>query len=108
MTDRTSRPHGNNMPVKRTQRGRPARASKARLDALVEEAIVDAHDESEQRIGLLNMIQENLRLPFETTVLGVPVRVEDVEFNKGSEIVAICVRGRHRQAVPLIDLPQGR
>jgi hypothetical protein len=71
----------------------------------VAEAVVDAYDESEQRSGLLTMIQDNLQLPFETTVLGVPVRVESVNFNKGGEIVAICVRGRHRQAIPVIDLP---
>jgi len=93
------------MPVKRSHKARPPRASKARLDALVEEAIVDAYDESEQRTGLLTMIQDNLKLPFETTVLGVPVTVESVDFNKGGEIVAICVRDRHRQAVPIIDLP---
>ena len=81
------------------------KAGKAKLDALVAEAIADAYDESEQRTGLLTMIQDNLQLPFETTVLGVPVRVQRVDFNKGGEIVAICVRGRHRQAIPIIDLP---
>jgi hypothetical protein len=79
--------------------------SKAKLDALVAEAVADAYDESEQRTGLLTMIQNNLRLPFETTVLGVPVRVQSVDFNKGGEIVAICVCDRHRQAIPIIDLP---
>jgi hypothetical protein len=86
------------------RKGRSSRSSNARLDALVAEAVVDSHDESEQRTGLLTMIQDNLRLPFETTVLGLPVRVESVGFNKGGEIVAICVRDRHRQAIPVIDL----
>ena len=31
--------------------------------------------------------------------------MESVDFNKGGEIVAMCVRGRDRQAVPIIDLP---
>ncbi len=93
------------MPVKRRHKDRPPRLTKARLDALVAEATVDAYDESEQRTGLLTMIQENLRLPFETIVLGIPVQVEEVEFNKGGEIVAICVRESHRQAIPIIDLP---
>jgi hypothetical protein len=79
--------------------------SKAKLDALVAEAVVDAYDESEQRTGLLTMIQDNLQLPFETTVLGVPVQVQSVDFNKGGEIVAISVRDRHRQAIPIVDLP---
>ena len=93
------------MPVKQRHKDRAPRPSKEKLDALVGEAIVDAYDESEQRTGLLTMIQDNLDLPFETTVLGVPVTVESVDFNKGGEIVAICVRGRHRQAVPILDLP---
>ncbi len=79
--------------------------SKMKLDALVAEAIVDAYDESEQRTGLLTLIQDNLKLPFETIILGIPVKVESVDFNKGGEIVVICVRGRDRQAVPIIDLP---
>ena len=87
------------------QKGRSSQLSKAKLDALVADAIADAYDESEQRTGLLTMIEDNLQLPFETTVLGVTVRVQSVDFNKAGEIVAICVRDRHRQAIPIIDLP---
>jgi hypothetical protein len=43
--------------------------SKARLDELVEEAIVDCYNESEQVTGLHTMIEDNLAIPFETTVL---------------------------------------
>jgi Calcium binding len=93
------------MPNTSRQKGRPSQLSKAKLDALVAEAISDAYDESEQQAGLLTMIQDNLQLPFETTVLGLPVRVQSVGFNKAGEIVAICVRDRHRQAIPIIDLP---
>lgn len=93
------------MPNTSRRKGRPSQLSKAKLDALVAEAVVDAYDESEQRTGLLTMIQDNLQLPFETTVLGVPVQVQSVDFNKGGEIVAICVRDRHRQAIPIVDLP---
>ena len=93
------------MPNRPRHKARPPRLSQAKLNALVAEAIVDAYDESEQRTGLLTMIQDNLTLPFQTTVLGVEVKVESVDFNKGGEIVAMCVRGRDRQAVPIIDLP---
>ncbi len=93
------------MPNTSRQKGQPPKLSKTKLDALVAEAIADAYDESEQRTGLLTMIQDNLQLPFETTVLGVPVRVQSVDFNKAGEIVAVCVRDRHRQAIPIIDLP---
>ena len=75
------------------------------LRRLVEEAVVDCHDEEEQVMGLLAMIEDNLSLPFETTVLGARVTVECVEMVDPSRIVAICARREHRQAIPLLDLP---
>jgi hypothetical protein len=79
--------------------------STRRLHALVEEAIVDAYDDSEQCMGLLCMLQEHLKVPFSTEILGTPVRVERVDVNDADEIVAICGRGPHRQRIPLVDLP---
>lgn len=79
--------------------------SQARLDRLVEEAIVDCYNESEQVVGLYTMIEDNLALPFETMVLGVPVTVERVDLTSRDEIVAICRRGGGRQTVPILDLP---
>jgi len=79
--------------------------STARLDALVEEAIVDAYGDAEQRSGLSTMIEEHLELPFETKVLGQTVVVERVELTDADEIVAVCCSGKHRQRVPLLDLP---
>jgi hypothetical protein len=83
----------------------PVRLGKARLDRLVEEAIVDCYNESEQATGLYAMIEEHLALPFATTVLGVPVAVERVQLTLRDEIVAVCRRARTRQTVPLLDLP---
>lgn len=79
--------------------------SRTRLAAMVEDATVDAHDESEQVTGLLTMIEENLALPFETTVLGVGVVVDRIELSHREAIVAICTRGREQQAIPILDLP---
>ncbi len=79
--------------------------SKTRLDKLVEEAIVDCYDEAEQVTGLCTMIENNLALPFKTTVLGVPVSVERIDLTRGGEIVAVCRRANVRQTVPLLDLP---
>jgi hypothetical protein len=76
-----------------------------RLDRLIEEAIVDAYGESEQAVGLYTMIEEHLALPFETTVLGVPVTVVRVDLTQRDEIVAVCRRAGVRQAVPILDLP---
>ena len=72
---------------------------------MIEAATVDAHDESEQAMGWFTMIDERLAVPFETTTLGVPVTVERVDLNASEQIVAICRRGRSRQAIPILDLP---
>lgn len=76
----------------------------ARLVAMIEEAIVDAYGESEQVGGLYTMIEEHLAVPFETTLLGVPVTVKAVDLTEQDEIVAVCTRGRLRQAIPILDL----
>lgn len=52
---------------------------RARLELLIEEATIDAHDDSEQRVGFFTMIDENLVLPFATDVLGVTVTVHHVD-----------------------------
>jgi hypothetical protein len=51
------------------------------------------------------MIEEHLRLPFETQVLGIPVTVERFDLADADEIVAICRRGRTRQTIVAVDLP---
>jgi hypothetical protein len=81
------------------------RISKARLEEMTEQATVDAYSESEQITGWFTMIEENLGVPFETTVLGVPVTVEGVDLNRSEQIVAVCKRGRIRQSLPILDLP---
>lgn len=84
---------------------RPSGAGKARLDAMIEEATVDCYNEDEQLTGLFTMIEDNLALPFETTVLGMSVSVVSVDLSDGGQIVAICSRDGLRQAIPLLDLP---
>lgn len=74
----------------------------------MEEAIVDAYGESEQRTGLYTMIEENLRLPFETELLGVRVVVERIDLTDADEIIAICRSGSKRQRIPILDLPLPR
>src|SRR2546425_4026666 len=95
------------IPKRQAQRGR-TQLSNARLDRLVEEAVVDCYNESEQVTGLYTMIEDHLALPFETTVLGVPVTVERVDLTQREEIVAVCRRAGVRQTVPIIDLPLPR
>lgn len=86
------------------KRAAPRRLDKRRLDRLVEEAIIDAYGESEQRVGFLSMLQMNLVCPFVTEVLGTAVSVERIDLNAADEIVAVCRRGRQRQLIPILDL----
>ena len=83
----------------------PVKFSTAKLKRLIEEAIVDAYGESEQRVGFLTMLEDNLALPFVTRVLGADVTVERIDLTGSEEIVAICRRGRTRQAIPILELP---
>jgi hypothetical protein len=78
--------------------------SRAELDDLIAEAIVDAYDDSEQLTGLYTMIEDNLAMPFDTVVLGVEVTVRKVDL-RDNGIVAICERGKDRQAIGILDLP---
>ena len=93
----------------RIKRTRPPTArptlSKRRLEELIEEAIVDAYGESEQRVGFLTMLQNHLACPFETEILGTPAIVEGVDLNDAEDIVAICRRGKHKQIIQILDLP---
>lgn len=76
----------------------------ATLEAMIEEATVDAYGDDEQLTGLFTMIEEHLAVPFTTTVLGVEVTVRKIDLTADS-IVAVCARGRHRQRIDLLDLP---
>lgn len=76
----------------------------AALDAMIEQATVDAYTDDEQLVGLFTMLDEHLAVPFSTTVLGVKVTVNKVDLTT-SGIVAICSRGQHQQAIGIIDLP---
>jgi hypothetical protein len=87
----------------RQQRSNSRRSSLfcSRLEGMISEAIVDCHNDTEQAMGLFNMIEEKLRLPFPTIVLGIQVTVEKIDLNEAGEIVAVCARGPERQRIPL-------
>jgi hypothetical protein len=72
---------------------------------MIEEAIVDAYTESEQAGSFQVMIERELELSFETTVLGVTVSVKRVDITESNDGVAVCYRGRDRQAIPILELP---
>jgi hypothetical protein len=77
----------------------------ARLDALIEEATVDAHDDSEQTTGFYTILESSLAVPFKTQVLGVEVTVERIDLTEGDEIVAVCSRETFHQRIRIADLP---
>ncbi len=94
---------------KRSVRRRTARRtgslSKARLDALIADATVDAYNEAEQAGGFFTMIEDNLGLPFETQILGIRVAVERVGITEDNSIVSVCRRGKERLRVPILEVP---
>lgn len=78
--------------------------TRAKLDAMVAEATVDAYGDDEQLTGLYTMIEEHLAVPFTTRVLGVEATMRRVDL-RNTDIVAICHRGRERQAISILELP---
>ena len=79
--------------------------SKAKLEALIEEAVVDAYGDDEQKVGLLTMMQEHLALPFSVSILGVEAVVEKVDMTRDGRIVAVCKRNGVKQKIEILDLP---
>ena len=70
---------------------------------MVEEPTIDAYSEEEQLAGFAAVSDGNLAMPFETTVLGVKVTVASIG-QTSTGILANCVRGKHRQAIGVLDL----
>jgi len=64
--------------------------SKAKLEALIEEAVVYAYGDEEQTCGFFTMIEEHLALPFPVCILGAEAVVEKVDMTRDSRIVVVC------------------
>ena len=100
--------YGDGMGTKRQREhsaGQQPRLSKARLDELVEEALVDAYGESEQVTGFYTMMENDLRLPFETEILGMTVIVEGIDITEDDQLVAVCLKDKTKQRISLSELP---
>lgn len=72
---------------------------------MIAEATVDCYNESEEIGALHAAIEEHVRTPFKTNILGVEVTVAGFDLTIAGEIVALCRRARARQTVPILDLP---
>jgi hypothetical protein len=98
------RPGASNRQTAKRRAARSWPPSPRRLDALIEEATVDAYGESEQATAFLTVLEERLALPFAATVLGEAVVVVKIDVSGAAELIAICrLRGK-RQMVRLLDL----
>jgi len=81
------------------------RIGKERLNELIREALADAYGEEEQAMGFHTMLENDLRLPFETQILGITATVDSIEITEDSQLVAVCRAGRFRQRISLPELP---
>jgi hypothetical protein len=79
--------------------------SPAKLDEMIEEATVDAYGESEQITGFFTLLEEQLKFPFKTEMLGMEVTVEQLDLTDDEQIVTVCSRGKSLQRIPILDLP---
>ena len=91
--------------LKRKPEGNLPSLSKARLETLIEEAVVDAYGDEEQTCGFFTMIEEHLALPFPASILGVDAVVEKVDMTRDGRIVAACKRNGVKQKIEILDLP---
>lgn len=73
------------------------------LDELIDEAIVDAYDEYEQRIGFLTMIQDNVTVPFQASLHGSEVTVSEID-GTDRVIKAIIKENKKSYPVDILDV----
>ena len=77
----------------------------SRLDAMIEEAIVDAYTKSEQAVGFHATIEQHLAASLRDRRAGPIVTVRKLDVTASAKFVAVCCRGRERQAIPILELP---
>ena len=79
--------------------------SREKIEALIEEAVVDAYGDDEQTGGFITMIEEHLALPFTVSILGIEAVVEKVDMTRDGGIVAVCRHDGVKQRIEILDLP---
>ncbi|GAB3237242.1 hypothetical protein GCM10027447_36250 [Glycomyces halotolerans] len=72
---------------------------------MIESALVDTWNQDEELSAWLAVLEDEVGLPFSTSILGVEIAVTGLGLGGPGCIVAVCKRGRYRQRVPLTDLP---
>jgi hypothetical protein len=51
------------------------------------------------------MMENDLRLPFETEILGMNVIVEGIDITEDDQHVVVCRKGKTKQRISLSELP---
>jgi hypothetical protein len=80
---------------------------RARLAALIDEAMVDAYDEEEQFMGMVYTLEEHLNFPFQAKVMGDVVEVVGIDDRRSDlrrGIMAKARKGGKEHAFPLSEL----
>lgn len=81
---------------------RRASSSKARLEALAREALVDTYGEEEQLVAFGTVVMDEIECPFRAKVIGEEVEVVSVNLSKNCHFMnATC---RHRGKTYRVDL----
>ncbi len=88
------------------------RFDRSELRALIDEATTDSVDESDEYVGLLGMIREEVTCPFRARIQGEDVECTRFEWPKqGYTVNAVCQtkRGKTRVVdISLLELPDSR
>lgn len=108
MTPKPSKPvvdHTNILRLKPEPKTKITSLSEAKLEALIEEAVVDAYGDEKQTCGFFTMIEEHLTLPFTACIFGAEAVVEKVDMTRDGRIVAVCQRDGMKQRIEILDLP---
>lgn len=75
-----------------------------RLREMIEEAIVDCHNEEEQHEGLFVALEEHLAFPFPGLVVGEGVMIIGLDRDPPGEVVAKCVRADRQYRINVTNL----
>lgn len=83
----------------------PTRQANPDLDGLIDEIIVDCHDDDEALQGFENAFDEDASFPCAGTIVGEDIDVLSVSVaNDRRELIATCTRAGHRYQITMLDI----
>ena len=75
----------------------PASVPVSELDAMIDDVLVCAFTKPDQAVAFLEMLGDQLELPFRATVGKTPVSVEALSVNEHAQVIAHCSTGAARK-----------